>query len=190
MDLTARLVDSLAWPVAAALLALAIRKPLTAALRERQLGSFEFGPSGVKMSFVDRTLKDVGDVISPLLDDRPAGEPPSIHEGRRQLMEIAGISPNAAVMDAFARVEVALRSLVETNPEERPRSVRELARLATRHYWLSPEVPRALEDLSRIRNSVSHGEGSLNLAQAKEYVNLALGVLVLLNGPPPRRVDE
>lgn len=190
MEFTAALVGSLSWPLVIVVLAVLLRRYVIDAIRDRSLQSLEMGPSGLKLSFVERVLRTASEVIpSPDLHPEVGAQGEGAAEAElEQLMRLVEISPNAAVMDAFSRVERALGAVVETDPwQRRPTSPRQLARLAVEQRWLSPAVASSVDELAQLRNAVAHGEGTLTPEQAKWFVNLASGLLILLRGDPPRR---
>lgn len=190
MEFVASLVGSLAWPLAVVGAVVLLRKQLAAAFRDRAVEAFELGPGGIKLSLVDRVLKDAGAAITSasVSADQPAqlGEHAASRD-RDELHQLAAISPNAAILDAFARVERALSAVVDRGPGAGFLPARRLAQLAVEQRWLSPEVAVSVEDLSRLRNAVAHGEGYVTREQAETFVDLAVALLVLLRGDPPLR---
>ena len=183
MSFVADLVSSLAWPVVIVGTAIVLRKPIGAIVRDRTVQSLELGPGGLKLSMVDRVLKDAAEAIEPAAATSQAG---TAQVDREQLLRVVDVSPNAAVLDAFSRVERALSTIVERDTGRRF-SARSLAQMAVEQRWLSDAVARSVDELSDLRNAVAHGDGAVTTQQALDYVNLACLLLILLRGDPPRR---
>jgi hypothetical protein len=114
------------------------------------------------------------------------GIPTSISEGKiggaaGRLDEIAQVSPTSAVVEAFAQVENALRSLLEKHgikDLDSPWSVRRLAEVALEQGLITRETRDAIEGLGVMRNLAAHGgQKDLSPQRAHEFVALAQGVL-------------
>ena len=172
--------------MAALVVALILRRPIRDALKDRAIGEFSFGAQGFKVVTIERSLQDATKAIAPAtasLDDR---RPDVVADDRASLLALAEVAPNAAVMEAFRLVEIELRNVVD--PERSLRiSVQRLARQAVAERWISVAVSEGVDDLARIRNGVSHGDESVTVDQAVRFVDLAIGILIILRSEPPRR---
>jgi hypothetical protein len=91
------------------------------------------------------------------------------------------VSPIGAVVEAYAQIETALRSVLEEHGVEwldRPWSVRRLAELAYERGLITSETRDAVEGLSVMRNLAAHGaEDDISPQRAREFIALSQGVL-------------
>lgn len=113
------------------------------------------------------------------------GLPPSISEGKiggaaGKLDELAEQAPAAAIVEAYGRVEEALRALLSDQGQEPDArwGPLPLARMAVQQKQISPETANAIEGLDVLRNLAIHGrEEELSSKRAHEFVALVQGVL-------------
>jgi len=184
LQFIASLVRSLAWPAAVILLAL-IFKAQIRQLTSRPLRRLKAGP--LDMEF-DRLGAEVEAAVGqgPLASVAGQGsiQTPVI-EG---LEVLATSSPIAAVMDAHAAVEQAIRDLILTvDPEANVSrmSVGQLLRLATDRDLVAPETAKAVEGITIMRNLAAHGRASeVTLDRARDYLALTEAVLYALRQKP------
>lgn len=177
LDFIAALVQALAWPVAVLLIVLIFRKKITELLSER-MTRFKAGPLEVEwarqISETQAELEEAGatpPVTSDLMDPT--------------MRDLAQRSPSAAIVEAFAQIESALRRVAKSwLPEEdtdRPGGLR-LARLLERRGALPEETVRAVEGLTVLRNLSAHGRaGDLTVERAVEYLALAQAVIFAID---------
>ncbi len=99
------------------------------------------------------------------------------------LHELAERVPQAAVMEGFRRVELALLDVLreaEALPEK-PQGVRQLARQALERRLITPKTAQGVEGLAVLRNMAAHGRGEdVSAARAKDYLALVDAVLFAL----------
>ena len=166
-------ISSIAWPLAALVIALLFRAPLSDALRSAS-GALSAGP--FKLEWQRQAAAVEADL----------GRPPSISKGQiggaaGRLDEIAEVSPTGAVVEAFGQIEVALRSLLEEQGVEkldRPWSVRRLAEIARERGLMTAETKDAIDGLSVMRNLAAHGgQEDISPERAHEFVALCQAVL-------------
>jgi hypothetical protein len=184
LEFIASLVHSLAWPAAAVVMVVVLRKPIGAALQ--RLSKAKVGP--VEAEF-DQELAEVREELkrAPELASQPAGEQTtSMLSLPDELTRLAEASPRAAVLEAFARVEARLRELLTDAGVE----VREglsgvaLARLAHQHELISAESLKAVEGLAVMRNLAAHSPtDEISVQRARDYLALADAMLYPLRGP-------
>jgi hypothetical protein len=169
----AEFISSIAWPLAALVIALLFRAPLSDALRSAS-GALSAGP--FRFEWERRAAAVEADL----------GRPPSISKGEiggaaGRLDEIAEASPTGAVVEAFGQIELALRSLLEEHGVknlDRPWSVRRLAEVAHERGLITAETKDAIEGLSVMRNLAAHGgREDISPQRAHEFVALTHGVL-------------
>jgi hypothetical protein len=165
-------IAAVAWPVTVLIVAVMFRAPLTDALRAAG-GRVKAGPFELEWK------------RSVSTNEADLGLPPSISEGKiggaaGKLDELAEQAPAAAIVEAYGRVEEALRALLSDQGQEPdahwgPLS---LARMAEQQGKISPETAKAIEGLDVLRNLAAHGRvEELSSERAHEFVALAQGVL-------------
>jgi len=179
----ASLVRSLAWPAAVVAIVLVLRRPLVAALN-RGVRRLRAGPIEVEF---DEELAEVRQELAqaPELREAPEASGQSLDE---ELARLTEVSPRAAVMEAFARIEVHLGELLGAAGVDagKARSGTALARLAHQHGLISDESFRAVEGLAVLRNLSAHGPTEIDSRRASEYLAMADAVLYSLQDKPPR----
>lgn len=174
----ASLVQSGVWPVAVVVLVILMRKPLGDALSHR-LRRLKAGP--VEAEF-DREAIEVREELRRIPEvaaAEPRQEPVSLTE---ELTTLADVSPRAAVLEAFARIEKRLGDLLETAklPHTR-RSGTALAKLAANHELISTETRDSIEGLSSLRNLAAHSpRDDIGSDRARDYIAMADAVLYVI----------
>jgi hypothetical protein len=178
-QLVASLVSSLAWPLAAVVLALMFRQQLASLLRGGgPLKRLKAGP--VEFEF-DRVISDVESKIEP-----GPGEEKESYAGRtvaEELMAVAKASPRAAVMEAFALVEQEIRGRMRVaghpRADAKQGAVR-LAREAREAGVITAESLEAVEGMAVLRNLAAHDGEQVSERRALDYLNLADALLFAL----------
>ena len=182
MSFAASLVQSMVWPVAVVVLVILMRKPLGELLSHR-LRWLKAGP--VEAEFDREAIKVREEVrrIPEVAAAEPRQEPVSLAE---ELVPLADVSPRAAVLEAFARIEKRLEDLLETAGVPHPkRSGLALARLASSHNLISSETRDAVEGLSTLRNLAAHSpRDDIGVDRARDYVAMADAVLYAIRDKP------
>lgn len=185
MSLVASLVQSAAWPAAVIALVAMMRKPLGEALSHR-LRRLKAGP--VEAEF-DREVVEVREEVRQIPQLAAAelghvvGEPVNLSY---ELIPLIVASPKAAVVEAFAHVEMRLEELLETAGLAHPqRSGLALARLAFDHDLINAETFKAIEGLSSLRNLAAHsGRDEIDRSRAQDYVAMTDAVLYAMRDKP------
>jgi hypothetical protein len=177
----ASLVHSLAWPAAVVVIVLVLRRPLAAAL-QRGVRRLKAGPIEVEF---DEELAEVKQDLAQAPELRGTPTPPLPGQGLdEELARLVDVSPRAAVMEAFVRIEARLGELVDAAGIEqgKARGGTALARLAHQHGLISSESLRAVEGLSVMRNLAAHSpkDDDIDTGRAREYVAMADAVLFSL----------
>jgi hypothetical protein len=177
LALVASLVHSLAWPAGAIVIVAVLRRPIGAALG-RGVRRVLAGP--VEVEF-DHELAEVREELrrSPeLAEATPALLPVSLTE---ELARLAEVSPQAAVLEAFARIELRLDEILANAGAKEADAVKSgtaLARLAHRRGLISDETLSAVQGLSVLRNLTAHSRTeTIGVDRARDYIALADAVL-------------
>jgi len=191
LEFVASVVGSLAWPVTLVVIVVVARAPLVNAL-SAPVKRWKAGPSGVEVEYWEHALSAAraelehsGDLASPAASAPEDGHGDSL---RDELERLAEVSPSAAVVESFGRVEAELRSMLAAAGEAVDRlGATALARLAHRRGLVTSETLNAIEGLGVLRNLAAHGRHTdLDARRAIEFVALADAVLFAL-GPKPGR---
>jgi hypothetical protein len=106
-----------------------------------------------------------------------------------EMQQLAEVSPSAAVMASFARLERVLRDAVigadGGNAGGRPTrfvSVRALARKALEQGVISQPELAAFDDVAVLRNVVAHGDNAdLDKERALSYVDLVRQLIISIS---------
>lgn len=106
------------------------------------------------------------------------------------MSELAKLSPSAAVLEAFARLEKMLRRAVRDDEgRDGFRSVRDLGRLARQQGLLGPGELAALDEVMALRNAVAHVRAEdLNVSSAVEYARVTFRIMLALLEAAPEAV--
>lgn len=184
LEFISSLVNALAWPAAAVAAAILVRHHLLRALSGEGVRRWKAGPGGVEVEFWDR---ETTVIRKELLTGElaPPQRPPKAEGLPAELSELAELSPSAAVLEAYSRIESELRhKLKEADaPEVLSRAGgRQLARAVFARGHISKATLSAVEGLSVMRNLAAHGEANerLDKQRALEYLDLADAVLYAL----------
>lgn len=178
-EFIASLVDSLAWPVAAAIVFLAFRRRLFEWLKERPQ-RLKAGPIELEWDKAIARIEVDLDGVGAAPAARPEVE-------RMVSSDLAGLAidhPEAAVLEAHRRVEVVLIELLQGAGVQPPsRGAAGLARIARDKGLINAETQRAIDGVSVLRNLTAHGRENVTAAQAVDYLHLVDAVLFALRQP-------
>jgi hypothetical protein len=177
LEFISSLVKSLAWPVAFVVVALVFREQLRGLLSTAGLRRVKAGPLEVEWN---RQISEAE------VELEQTGVPsPSFGVISEELAPVANASPAAAVMEAHARIERALREkLLDAGVEESDlrTGAAGLARLAAERNLISDETLRAVQGLALLRNMAAHGHGGdVTVERAKDYLALADAILYAID---------
>jgi len=112
------------------------------------------------------------------------------------MKRLAQISPSAAVLESFARLDRELRDAVEPTqvkgqPTRKISSVRPLARRAVDGGILAPSELAAFDDVTAIRNAVSHQRvEDLDVDRALAYAELVQQLIISIRLSTGRTVAD
>jgi hypothetical protein len=174
-------IAAVVWPLTILIIALLFR-PVIIEMLSGRVSRMKAGPFEVEMA---RTLAEVETDLPPTAAPVAVGSPSATDT----LRELAERAPEAAVMEGFRRVELALLDVLRGADavSEKPRGVRQLAREALERGLITPETAQAIEGLAVLRNMAAHGRSNdVSPARAKDYLALVDAVLFALRaGPRP-----
>jgi hypothetical protein len=174
LEFSIELIKALIWPIVFVIVLIVIRKPLAGLvpyLKRLKLGELE--------AEFDKTVEQIkADLDQDLL--RENREAALLIPGNEieSLTGLAEIAPNAAVLQAWKKVEQAARELVASRGYELDYHVaapyRLLENMLKKAGLAETKKIKVFDDLRILRNKIAHAaEFEISPAQAGEYVTLA-----------------
>jgi len=178
----ASLVHSLAWPAGVLAVVIVLRKPIGVVLG-RGVRRLKAGP--VEVEF-DQLQAEVREELARSPELAEAQVPALGVSLRGELAGLAEVSPQAAVLEAYERIEVRLAEVLDSAgvPPSSAMGGRALARLARKHDLISDETLAAIEGLSVLRDLTAHVGGDISVDRARDYLALADAVIYVLRSKP------
>lgn len=195
------MVSSLAWPALVLVLVLIMRKPLKDLFsNDRRMKSFAAGATGLRIEYA---LEEAQTELAKAQVERPPLLPPPSVDASPPAQQgpLYEVSPPAAVLESFARLEQALRQALREHPSylsggSQPRSTRQLIRRAVQLDVLSEPEGKAFEELAQIRNYTAHGEAEeITEGAAQRFTEIAADLMASISAwrsahPPLRDNDS
>lgn len=182
LQFIASLVDSLAWPLVALFGVWFLRRPLAQSL-SGPVRRWKAGPSGVEIEYWERKVAATREELS-----RGQGE----SDGRElretstvllitSLRELAEVSPDTAISEAYRTIERQLRVRLVDYQTPTDLDAVGLALFGQEKGVINQEAANAVQGLSVLRNLAAHGRvGDVTPDRAIEFLSLADGVLFAL----------
>jgi len=177
------LVKALAWPVSVFAIILLLRKAIQGLIASIHEGR-------VKYKDLEFTFKRDLQQVRRSLPQQPVPALPALEEPNiTELMGLAQMSPRAAVIEAWTRLEAAAAEFAQRHaPPDVPKQRRPLMFLDVlrQHDAIPPAVKTAFQKLRDIRNRTVHTpDFQPSVDDAEEYVLLTFAVIEDL-----RRIGE
>lgn len=150
LDFIASIVSSVAWPIAAVVIALAFRKQISGLLNK--IRRLSWGDTSVELAEKLDKVETVSQSI-PILDHNP--DPALPTDRFQRLLEI---SPAAAILDSWTNVEGLLRDIGNRRGYDSKLSSlpSEVAHRLQKENLISDSVYEMVRDLRGIRNEAAH----------------------------------
>ena len=165
----AQLVDSLAWPVLVAWLAYGFRTPIA-----RLLGRIKSLKYKELEAEFEQTLDEIEIIPAP---ERPVAIEEDIARDTITIIELADVSPRAAVMEAWIRIERATRTYLDSDGLKRRYSYQGLRRLPSDKLKPIESILSPYQELRLLRNKATYADDfDINPNVAKEYVEIAANI--------------
>ena len=169
------MTKALAWPVAAIVILILCRRALPTLidrLRSLRYGKFE-------AAFEKETVR-VAENISTEPNRSLAATSEHTDE---QLIALANVSPRAAIIEAWSRIEARLRDLAP-DTDSRRRPVSEIVRRLREEQKINDVTEDSLRGLMQLRNLAVHApERELSVQKAVDFITLAGAILWVLQRP-------
>ena len=174
----ADLVRALAWPLTILLIFLILRKRIDALIP--MLQRMRYGSLELEFS---RQVQELSRRVSQSLLRPPVG--PELDEARKHLLELAPLSPRAAVLEAWLQVEkAAIEVLKRRNvnlPSREARAPLLLGQALEGAEIMADETAAIYHRLRNLRNTAAHAsEFSIEPDLAIEYADLAIRLTAFL----------
>ena len=172
LEFLAALLDSLAWPALVGYIIYLLRDSFATLLR--RLSSFKY--KELEAQFRE-TLSEIDLPQEPASPERLSPEEEPSRPDTVSLIELADVSPRAAVMEAWIKIEHATRDYLESAGLERRFAYQGLRRLpASARSKLKP-ILNPYHELRILRNKAAHGlEFDLTPDVARDYIRVASDV--------------
>ena len=174
LSFIADLVRSLSWPAAVVVVALVFRKQIAALfVRVESVGYGDF-----KVRFREELDQLRSEATESGLFRDSTGRSYLQMASRRApiIAEIAGVSPRAAILEAWLQVEEALHAIARQK-DLPTRNTSVIIRELERREVLDPQITDTLRRLNALRNEVVHvSQRALTSDDALEFSQLALAV--------------
>lgn len=184
MTFVSSLVQSLAWPAFVFGIVVLLRQPLGEAL-SHGIRRLKAGP--LEVEFDQEAVEVRQDIrrIPEVAAAEPHRLPVSLADELANLVEV---SPRAAVLEAFTRIEERLDQLLDKASVEYKGTIggTALAKLAFDRELISPETRDAVQGLSVLRNLAAHSpRDNIGADRARDYVTMADAVLYAMRERMP-----
>ncbi|MFY7836680.1 MAG: hypothetical protein ACOVQ0_10405 [Novosphingobium sp.] len=166
---TLGLVGALAWPLAALVIALVFRRPLLALLA--RLDELNWGDKSARFA---RRLDRLESEAPPAIAE-PDGPGIALTGDHGRFIKLLDLSPNAAVLDSWSRVEEALQGLALSHAVASTDAARASRALEQRGVLPSHTVGM-ISEMRALRNGAAHNQ-DISVSDALRFRNLAKGVL-------------
>ena len=185
LELAVNFLTAALWPIVVLVLGLVYRDTMKSVLKRlTKLDAFGVTAELEKqLERLDETADRVVAESDASNDTKPASESPGVVRELplRNLVEVARLSPSAAIVDAWREVESRLRGYffavrqVRDLPRTRGKepAVHEMIRTLGEAEMISADQQNLLRELQMTRNSVAHGREEPSEGQSLSYVDAA-----------------
>ncbi|TNM59852.1 hypothetical protein [Aliirhizobium smilacinae] len=180
LDFAASIVSSLAWPLAAVIIAWFFRSQIGGLLAKVR-----------KLTWGDKVLDfaeklDEIEESAPMPDAQPEGVGLNANElPDPRLQQLIALSPNAAILDAWRPVELKIQELAKlitsTNPKEIQRqSTGQNIKRIYEMGFIPTGTFQTLRSLLELRNAAAHGR-DVEPVDAVRFYNLTQDVMMVMS---------
>ena len=175
MEFVSSLVSSLAWPVAAVVVALVFHKQIEGLLAK--VKTLKWGEAAVDFATKLDKAEDEAEALTDQVGEQPA--PPPLPPSER-FQALLAISPNAAILDVWSQVESQVQNLgkyhgLTDSPARPTRLWEELIKT----HALPIGIVKMLHEMRKMRNSAAHG-AETTATDALRFEELSRRVLALV----------
>ena len=170
MAWSATVLGALAWPVAAFVIALLFRPHLTTLLG--RLDELSWGDKSARFA---RKLDRLESEAPPVPTAPESGPEIALSGDHGRFLQLLDLSPNAAVLDSWSRVEEALQALAHAH-QLASADAADAGRALQKRGILPARTIGMIGEMRRLRNAAAHNQ-DISVSDALRFRNLAKGVL-------------
>ena len=159
LDFFASLVDSLAWPISAAIIALIFRNQIR--LLFSRLEEFGYGEWKLKLRKDLDEAEQAAEALPPPPEPVADGDLVTIdYAPFDQFSQLVAISPNAAILDAWLEIERRLAPFAERFgvASQRPMNILRIIDALGQNAMIPETVVKLLHEMRQIRNLAVHSQ--------------------------------
>lgn len=173
------IIEILAWPATVVVVVAILRKPLADLVR-----------TATKVKYRDLEVefqKGIDSLRQTVPDALPGAAEPATHTAQVDLLELAQVSPSAAVIEAWKSIEASAKGLIARRGHKAdygvPTPYKMIQDILVRGKIIDEKWGKVFRELRQLRNKVSHAAGyHVTSEQAAEYVRLALRIRDHIDG--------
>lgn len=169
MTFVSKLVESLAWPIAAVVLVVLLRDDIRKLVPS--IKRFKAGPVEAEFEREVKALREAASEPSKEAVSKPAVA------SRAFLVQLAELHPRSAILESWVRVEAAARMVLArkgTTTGSYLPAARLAEPLAQQDVFTRDQVTM-FNELRRLRNEVAHAQGfEPTVESARTYIDLAV----------------
>jgi hypothetical protein len=171
------MVGALVWPITSVIAIVVLRRQLTG-LIQGPVSRLKAGPAGVELEW-DRKASELREEIGDGPREEPRSDAPTWLPLPEELRGLAGVAPDAVVLESYARIEQQLQAMLVgvDLPLDRPAGAAALAQFAEQRGLITHETRDAVEGLSVLRNLAVHGRTSVDSGRALDFAAMTDAVL-------------
>lgn len=173
LDWVAEMAGALAWPLAALVIALVFRRPLLALLA--RLDELSWGDKAARFAHKLDRLESESPPAAALPDGGDDAPEVALTGDHGRFLKLLDLSPNAAVLDSWSRVEEALQGLAGAHALASADAA-EAGRALQRRGVLPARTVGMIGEMRALRNAAAHNQ-DISVSDALRFRNLAKGVL-------------
>lgn len=178
LEFVSAIIKALSWPMVVLICVFLLRNPLSKILTNLNRLSY----NNLEMVFEQKLNQ-----LETTLDDNEQMNFDIYQTNNKDLeiLTIAQVSPNAAIIMAWALIEHELKNLLNSNNllENKKSNPLSLINLLLKNELLDNETIATLHDLRELRNTAAHShQETLSYLQAIKYYELVKKIISILKG--------
>ncbi len=178
LEFTSSAISSLAWPVAAVIIAVLFRTQIAGLLNK--IRKFTWGDKAVDFAEQLDKAEKTAQAIPPNPDVQPA--PPVQGMPDERFEQLVALSPNAAIIETWGKVENAINDLARDYKVEtaKLRTTTELVNMLKSRGLVNVQTLVIVDELRKLRNTAAHNQPTTttDAFRFKELSDKVLAVLV------------
>lgn len=167
-------IGQLVWPIILVVFGLILREPIKKLFEASEVKSVKAGPSGIEIAFERRVIEveeEFGGAVYSRLGTK--ADIAASEDFRAQMAAVVALSPRAAVLESYARLEHQLREALPPT-DEPPITMSDMTEFAVDEGLLGFRDAMVLRELTTLRNSIAHdSEATITSDAARRYARLA-----------------